>query len=101
MPDSYGTVLLDFSDNLRKSFASSVARYTSRRYHFQFQRGSDLSGRTSYFEILYEICYCENVSSDYLYSRHNASVNSKHQHPPGATLGVLHSPAAPGAGIYT
>ena len=33
-------------------FANSVACYTFRRYHFQFQRGSDLSGRTSYFELL-------------------------------------------------
>ena len=47
MPGSYGTVPSDFSDILRKSFANSVARYTSCRYHFQFQRGSDLSGRTS------------------------------------------------------
>ena len=48
MPGSYGTVPSDFSDILRKSFASSVACYTSRRYYFQFQRGSDL---------LDEICY--------------------------------------------
>ena len=30
MPDSYGTVPLDFSDILRKSFANSVARNTSK-----------------------------------------------------------------------
>ena len=47
MPGSYRTVPSDFSDILRKSFATSVARYTSRRYHFQFQRGSD-----NYVEIL-------------------------------------------------
>ena len=70
MPSSYGTVPSDFFDILRKSFANYVARYTSRRYHFQFQRGGDLSDRTSYFEILNEICYYENVSSHYLYSRH-------------------------------
>ena len=70
MPGSYGTVPTDFSDILRKSFANSVARYTSRSYHFHVQKGSDLSGRTSYFQILNEICYYENVSSHYLYSRH-------------------------------
>ena len=70
MPGSYGTVPSNFSDILRKSFANSVAGYTFRRYHFQFQRGSDLSGRTSYFDILDEICYYENVSSHYLYLRH-------------------------------
>ena len=40
MPCSYGTVPSDFSDILRKSFVNSVARYSSRRYHFQCQRGS-------------------------------------------------------------
>ena len=47
MPGSYGTVPSDFSDILRKSYANFVARYTSRSYHFQFQRGSDLSGQAT------------------------------------------------------
>ena len=66
MPGSYGTVPSDFSDILRKSFANSVARYTSRSYHFQLQKGVI----SSYFKIVNEICYYENVSSHYLYSRH-------------------------------
>ena len=68
---SYGTVPSEFFEILWKSFANSVARYTSRSYHFQ--RGSDLSGRTSHFEIINEICYYENVNSHYLYSRHKKS----------------------------
>ena len=70
MSGSYGTVPSDFSDVMLKFFANSVARYTSRSYHFQFQRESDLSDRTTYFEILNEMCYYENASSHYLYSRH-------------------------------
>ena len=72
MPGSYRTVPSDFSDTLRKSFANSVARSTLLvGITFSFREGvSDLSGRTSYFEIPNEICYYENVSSHYLYSRY-------------------------------
>ena len=54
-----------------------------------------------WFELIQSI-YDHWSSSDAgssLRRGHYASVNSKHQHPPGQSPGVLHSTAAPGPGF--